>query len=663
MISPDTITRIFDAARIEEVVGDFVQLKKRGVNLLGLCPFHNEKTPSFNVNPVRNIYKCFGCGKGGNAVNFIMEHEHFTYPEALKYLAQKYQIEIEETAPDPREVELRDERESLYVLNTFAQKSFSENLFESEEGKSIGLSYFRERGFSDETIRKFELGYSFNSWSAFAEHALKSGYKSEYLIQTGLCYPKAPKEGEVVNNEKLIDRFRGRVMFPVHNLSGRIIAFGGRVLKKDEKTAKYVNSPESDIYHKSKSLYGIYFARKAIVQKDNCYLVEGYTDVISMHQSGIENVVASSGTSLTVDQIRLIGRYTKNVTVLYDGDAAGIKASLRGIDLILEEGLNVKVVLFPDGDDPDSYSRRHGSAQVAEFIRDNAKDFVVFKTSLLLSEVSNDPVRKAGLIRDVVETIAKIPDPIIRSVYIKQCATLMEMEEQVLISEMNKTRRQVLKKEMPGGDVDELLPDILIQHSQREEVLTAEIQERNVIRLLLNFGSHDIHFDAEVDDPNTEGGKMHQLHAMKVCNYIVTEIAHDDILFENKTFNTILKIYADALEKGETITPQQFLISPDPSISEIAVELLSPRYFLSENWQVMHNIIVPEEEGILMDAVEKSVFHLKNRKVLKMLEDNQKKIKEAHEKGEDFMPLMEMHQKLEQVKMEISRALGIDILR
>ena len=662
MISQETISRIFDAARIEEVVGDFVQLKKRGVNYIGLCPFHNEKTPSFNVNPVRNIYKCFGCGKGGNAVNFVMEHEHFTYPEALKFLAKRYQIEIEETVPDPREAELRDEKESLFILNSFAQKTFSDNLFETEEGKSIGLSYFRERGFTDETIRKFELGYSLNDWSSFSEHALKSGYKSEYLIQTGLSVARQQKEGES-GPEKLIDRFRGRVMFPVHNLSGRIIAFGGRVLKKDEKTAKYVNSPESEIYHKSKSLYGIYFAKKAIVQRDSCFLVEGYTDVISLNQSGIENVVASSGTSLTVEQIRLIGRYTKNITVLYDGDAAGIKASLRGIDLILEEGLNVKVVLFPDGDDPDSYSRKHGGSQVAEFIRDNAKDFIVFKTSLLLSEVSNDPIRKAALIHDVVESIAKIPDPIMRSVYIKQCSSLMEMEEQVLIAEMNKTRKQQLKKDMPVNDVEELLPDILLGEAQREEFITTELQEKNIIRLLLNYGTLDLYFDAEVDDPASPGGKKHELHAMKVSNYIVTEIAHDDITFENKIFHHFLDRFTQSAEKGEQLSAQDFLMDSNPTVSEMAVELLSPRYFLSENWESMHNIIVPGEEGILMEAVENSVFHLKNRKVLKMLEENQKKIKEAHEKGEEYMTLLEHHAKLEQVKMEISRALGIDILR
>lgn len=663
MITKDTIDKIFDVVRIEDVVGEFVQLKKRGVNYLGLCPFHNEKTPSFNVNPVRNIYKCFGCGKGGNAVNFIMELEHYTYPEALKFLAKKYQIEIEESVPDPKELELRDERESLYILNSFASKTFAENLFDHEEGRAIGLSYFHERGFTDETIKKFELGYSLADWSGFSDYAIKNGYKSEFIIKTGLGYPRQKDTEATTGNEKLIDRFRGRVMFPIHNLSGRIIAFGGRILKKDDKAAKYVNSPESDIYFKSKSLYGIFFAKKAIVQKDNCYLVEGYTDVISLHQSGIENVVASSGTSLTIEQIRLIGRYTKNITVLYDGDAAGIKASIRGIDLILEEGLNVKVALFPDGDDPDSYSRKHGGAATATFIQENAKDFIVFKTNLLLADVANDPVRKAGLIRDIVETISKIPDPITRSVYIKQSSAMMDIEEQVLIMEMNKSRKQQLKKDVPLNDVEELMPEILLQHSQKDEILTSETQEKNIIRLLLNFGNNDIHFDIEVEDESEPEKKKHQLIAVKVFRYLIEEIISDEITFENKIYNSFLKRYSELVVDHDAIDPQLFLNSENPDFSSTAVELLSPRYFLSENWISMHKISVPEEEHVLKDAVENAVIHLKNRKIQKMLEENQRLIKEAHERGDDIQALMERHMKLEAIKMELCKALGIDILR
>lgn len=665
MIIKETIDRIFEAARIEEVVGDFVQLKKRGSNLIGLCPFHNEKTPSFNVSPTRNIYKCFGCTKGGNAVNFIMEHEHYNYPEALRYLANKYSIEVEESTPDPKELIEKDERESLYVLNSFAQKKFTENLFDVEEGRAIALSYFKERGFTEEIIKTFQLGYSLSNWSAFSDDAIEKGYMPEFLLKTGLSIAKKTNDNEADSkvrvHDKLLDRFRGRIMFPIHNLSGRIIGFGGRILKKDEKAAKYVNSPESEIYHKSKSLYGIFFAKKAIVQRDNCYLVEGYTDVISLYQSGIENAVASSGTSLTVEQIRLIGRYTKNVTVLYDGDAAGIKASLRGIDLILEEGLNVKVVLFPDGDDPDSYRRKHGSSKLVDFIRDNSKDFVVFKTGLLLEDVANDPVRKAGLIRDVVETIARIPDPITRSVYLKQCSVMMDVGEQLLISEMNKMRRTQVNKTVPQSDTEELLPAMLLP--QKDENASIGIQEKYIIGLLLNLGNSDLIFTEIIIDPQDPTGKKEVVQTVKVSQYIVNEIAHDDIAFENDPYNNILQEYARLTETIETIDPQIFINSHDPLISAIAVELLSTRYFLSENWKEMHKIIVPDQITNLKDDVEQSVLHLKKTKVMKMLEENRKKILEAQTVGDDYTSLLTDNMRLDQLKVEISNnKLGIVVL-
>lgn len=665
MIIKETIDRIFEAARIEEVVGDFVQLKKRGSNLIGLCPFHNEKTPSFNVSPTRNIYKCFGCTKGGNAVNFIMEHEHYNYPEALRYLANKYSIEVEESTPDPKELIEKDERESLYVLNSFAQKKFTENLFDVEEGRAIALSYFKERGFTEEIIKTFQLGYSLSNWSAFSDDAIEKGYMPEFLLKTGLSIAKKTNDNEadstVKVHDKLLDRFRGRIMFPIHNLSGRIIGFGGRILKKDEKAAKYVNSPESEIYHKSKSLYGIFFAKKAIVQRDNCYLVEGYTDVISLYQSGIENAVASSGTSLTVEQIRLIGRYTKNVTVLYDGDAAGIKASLRGIDLILEEGLNVKVVLFPDGDDPDSYRRKHGSSKLVDFIRDNSKDFVVFKTGLLLEDVANDPVRKAGLIRDVVETIARIPDPITRSVYLKQCSVMMDVGEQLLISEMNKMRRTQVNKTVPQTDTEELLPAMLLP--QKDENASIGIQEKYIIGLLLNLGNSDLIFTEIIIDPQDPTGKKEVVQTVKVSQYIVNEIAHDDIAFENDPYNNILQEYARLTETIDTIDPQIFINSHDPLISAIAVELLSTRYFLSENWKEMHKIIVPDQITNLKDDVEQSVLHLKKTKVMKMLEENRKKILEAQTVGDDYTSLLTDNMRLDQLKVEISNnKLGIVVL-
>ncbi len=452
-------------------------------------------------------------------------------------------------------------------------------------------------------------------------------------------------------------------MFPIHNMSGRVIGFGGRVLKKEEKTAKYVNSPESDIYHKSRSLYGIFFAKKSIVQRDNCYLVEGYTDVISMHQTGIENVVSSSGTSLTIEQIRLIGRYTKNITVLFDGDAAGIKASMRGIDLILEEGLNVRVVLFPDGDDPDSYSRKHSTSDTLDFITANAKDFVVFKTGLLLSEVQNDPVRKAGLIRDIVETISKIPDPIIRTMYTRQCSVMLEIPEPVLVTELNKMRRQQLKKIIPASDAEELMPVTLLPHDQNIAEFTTEMQERNIIRLLLNFGKHEITFYEETEDSTDPAIKESTPYTMSVARYIIDEIANDNIEFENKSYDIILKEYTSLVEKDADLDPQYFLNSENHAFTEVAIELLSPRYFLSDNWKALHKITVPVEEEILKDSVENAVIHLKSKKILRMIEDNQKKIQQAHQEGKDITGLMEMHKMLESVKMKISKALGIDILK
>jgi DNA primase len=651
MISKETIDRIFDTARIDEVVGDFVNLKKRGVNLLGLCPFHNEKTPSFNVNPARNIYKCFGCGKGGTSVNFIIEHEHLSYPDALRYLAKKYNIEIEEERITPEQEAIRDEKESMLLVNGFAQKYFSETLQVSEEGKAIGLTYFKERGFSNQTIEKFQLGYSPDQWDAFTVHALKSGYVEEFLVKTGLT---------IKNDRGSFDRFKGRVMFPVHNLAGRVIAFGGRILKKDEKTAKYLNSPESEVYHKSKVLYGIYFAKKSIVEKDNCFLVEGYTDVISMYQAGIENVVASSGTSLTIDQIRLISRYTKNVTVLYDADPAGIKASLRGIDMLLEEGMNVKVVLFPDGEDPDSFAHKNSSSDVHEYLRSKAQDFMVFKTSLLLEGASNDPIAKAGLIRDVVESISKIPDGITRAVYIKQCSDMMEIDEQVLLNELNRFRKSSLKKVMPPDDVEELMPDIL-GVPQPAMHFNTESQEREIIRLLLNYGNEQIQFHDTIENEN--GKKESVTHHYTVASFITEELMRDEIRISDARFRFFFTESCALLNSGSSITPEHFYKIENPEVSSLAVELLSPKYFLSINWNEMHQISVPLEEANLSDTVEKAVYHLKNKMVMKMIEDNQHKLKEAYAKGEDYTLLLEHQKKLDEVKKQISRTLGIDILR
>src|SRR6201986_2862215 len=456
MITKPTIDRIMEAIDIVEVVGEFVQLKKRGAHYVGLSPFANERTPSFTVSPAKGIFKDFSSGKGGSAITFLMELEKFTYPEALKWLEKKYGIEVEETVESIENREEENHRESLMIVTGYAAKFFHESLLETDEGKSIGLSYFKERGFSNDTIKKFELGYSPDQWEAFTGQALKEGYQQEFLEETGLSVNR--------DNGSLYDRYRGRVMFPIHSFTGRVIAFGGRTLKSDKNVPKYVNSPESEIYHKSNVLYGLYFAKKAIRDEDNCYLAEGYADVISVFQAGIENVVASSGPSLTVKQIRLISRLTKNITILYDGDAAGIKASLRGLDMILEEGLNVKVVLFPDGHDPDSYVRLVGTSAFKKYIADTRKDFIIYKADILLKDAGNDPIKKAEVIREIVESVAKIPDSIKASVFIKECSYLLQIDERALISELNKRRLAKAKKDAQQTvtkprPVDETLSD------------------------------------------------------------------------------------------------------------------------------------------------------------------------------------------------------------
>lgn len=427
MISRSTIDRVFETARVEEVIGEFVQLKKAGSNFKGLSPFVDEKSPSFMVSPVKQIWKDFSTGKGGNAISFLMEHEHYTYPEAIKWLAKKYNIEIEETEQSSEEKAQMNERESMFLVSTYAKDYFHDIMLNSNKGKAIGLSYFKERGFRDDIIKTFELGYCLDEWDAFTKAALAKGYDLKYLASTGLT---------IVKENRQFDRFKGRVLFPIHSMSGRILGFGGRILTADKKAAKYLNSPESDIYHKSKILYGLFQAKKEIAKQDNCYLVEGYTDVISFHQSGIENVVASSGTALTSDQIRLVNRLTKNITVLFDGDAAGIRASIRGIDLILEQGMNVKVVQFPDGEDPDSFAKSHSNEELKKYLEDSAQDFINFKVSLLLKDSNNDPIKKAGVIRDIVMSISKIPDGIQREVYVQECARIMDISERVLFSEL-----------------------------------------------------------------------------------------------------------------------------------------------------------------------------------------------------------------------------------
>jgi DNA primase len=664
MIPKETVDRIFDTARIEEVVGEFVSLKKRGVNMIGLCPFHNEKTPSFNVSPTRGIYKCFGCGKGGNSVNFIMEHEHLSYPEALRWLAKKYNITIEEEEQSP-EQQLRDnERESLFIVSSFAQKHFTKNLHETEEGKAIGLSYFHERGFRPDIIEKFQLGYSPEAWRDLTDAAIAAGYKLEYLVKAGLT----------IRNEedatKYFDRFRGRVIFPVHNASGRVIAFGGRTLKTDKKLAKYINSPETEIYHKSNVLYGLFFAKKRIIEEDVCYLVEGYTDVTSMHQAGIENVVASSGTSLTVEQIRLIRRYTNNITILYDGDPAGIKASFRGIDLILEEGMNVRVLLFPDNDDPDSYSKKVSGEELKAFIKSNTKDFIRFKTELLSQDVAGDPIKKAGLIREIVESIALIPDAITRSVFVKDCSRILDIEEQTLLNELNKTRRKQFEKkkndasrhqvEEPPVELAGFVPDIAAKPEEKaslDQQTHTKYQEREIIRLLLNYGQQPVRAESE-----DEEGQPVEID-VSFAEFVLNELEHDNIQFEDAVYNKILSEYRHVISGGTTPDLNYFVNHPEKDVSQMAIDMVSIPYQLS-NWE-KHFIYVQTENMILKQAGLHATNSLKLRSIELMINDRRKSIRELEDKQqfEDMMIVLSEIKSLEEAKKHFSSLLGRVIIR
>ncbi|EIW93016.1 DNA primase [Capnocytophaga sp. oral taxon 412 str. F0487] len=533
MISKNTIDKVYDQMRVEEVIGDFVQLKRAGSNYKGLSPFSNERTPSFMVSPVKQIWKDFSSGKGGNAIAFLMEHEHFTYPEAIRYLAKKYHIEIEETQQSSEEKAQADERESLYIVSEYAQQYFQDTLFNTEAGKAIGMTYFKERGFTEETIQKFRLGFSPDEWTAFTDNALAKGYQLEFLEKTGLT---------IVNGDRKFDRFKGRVMFPIHSMSGRVLGFGGRILTNDKKQAKYLNSPESEIYHKSKVLYGIFFAKQAIAKADNCYLVEGYTDVIQMHQKGIENVVASSGTALTQDQIRLIHRLTPNITVLYDGDAAGLRASIRGVDLILEQSMNVKVCTFPEGDDPDSFARKTAYEDLVLYLENNATDFIRFKASLLMEEAQNDPIKKAETIRDMVESISKIPDLIKREVYVRECATIMDISEQVLFS----TLAQILKKDFYEGQKVERKQSTMQvvqtpEETQKRTINRLEVLEHDLIKILLSKGNEDCVFTDTilVEEENGDLKEKQVQQTLKVYEKVFLELQEDEIEFANPDFKQI----------------------------------------------------------------------------------------------------------------------------
>lgn len=622
MIDQATIDRIMDAAQIYDVVSDFVTLRKRGVNYVGLCPFHDDKTPSFYVSPAKGLCKCFACGKGGNAVHFIMEHEQLTYPEALRFLAKKYGIEIKERELTGEEKAAQSERESLFVVNQWANDYFRRTLRQTEEGRNIGMAYFRSRGFRDDIIEKFQLGYCTESHDAMAREALSKGYKKEYLVKTGLCYE--------TDDHRLRDRFWGRVIFPVHTLSGKVVAFGGRVLAAATKgvKVKYVNSPESEIYHKSNELYGMYQAKQAIVKQDRCYLVEGYTDVISMHQSGVENVVASSGTALTTQQIKMIHRFTNNLTVLYDGDAAGIKASLRGIDMLLEEGMNIKVCLLPDGDDPDSYARKHNSTEFQDFIKEHETDFIRFKTNLLMEDAGQDPIRRAELISNIVQSISVIPEAIVRDVYIKECAQLLHVEDRLLVSEVAKRREKEAERKaeqrererrrttadapatasetaapdsIPAPQADDLPPEAAAQTPPSAETVDNYISfipqegkegqefyryERLILQMVVRYGERVM-----CNVPDEEGKEI----PVTVIEFVVADLQQDDLAFHNPLHRRMLAEAAEHLHDEGFRAEHYFVAHPDPVISRLSTELISDRYQLSKYHYKNQKIVTDEE--------------------------------------------------------------------
>ena len=661
MISPRTIEQVTDAARIEEVIGDFVALKRRGSSMQGLCPFHNEKTPSFNVSPARGIYKCFGCGKAGNSVRFIMDHEKLSYPEAIRYLAKKYQINVEEENQTEEVKEELRERESMLLLNEWAASHMEKLLHEDETGRAIGLSYFKERGFSEETIRKFRLGFLPDQWAHLTDSAVREGYQKEFLVKTGLSIER--------EDGRMFDRFKNRVMFPIQNLSGRVIGFGGRILTNDKKQAKYLNSPESEVYHKSAVLYGIYHSRKAISELDEALLVEGYTDVISLHQSGIENVVASSGTSLTNEQVRMIRRYTENVTILYDGDAAGIKASFRGLDMILEQGLNVKIVLFPDGEDPDSFARKNSPLFIKDYIKSESRNFIEFKTSILAEEAGNDPIRKAGMIREIIGSLALIPDPVLRSLYLKECSTRLGMDEQTLIFELNKQmkskqeRRPTSSYSEPSAvpapfeaPPDDLFgPDGTSNPQVKNDVsgdYRLDAQEKDVIRILVKYANHLIYFD----ELNEDGEKIEI--SQRVGDFILSELEADQLLPENPAY---LKLYQFFLSRSEEDYPEdpELLNHPDEVISTTVIDLTTDKHILSELWKNHHQIFITMESDLLKKGVMDAMYTFKLRHVVlmkKALDDELGRI--SSDEVERMDEIIAQIQLLQAAKDEFSKKLN-----
>lgn len=648
MIPQDTIMSIIDTVRIEEVVGDFVSLKKRGANLIGVCPFHKEKTPSFIVSPAKGIFKCFGCGKAGDSVRFVMEHEHYSYPEALRYLANKYGIIIEEKEQSPEELMAQNEREKMFNINTFAQQYFSETMKNNDEGLAVGMSYFKERGFRDAIINKFQLGYCLNQRDAFIQYAIKNGYSKDILLKTGLASG---------NDERMYDRYQGRVIFPIHNLTGKVVGFGARILSSDKTKAKYLNSPESEIYNKSQTLYGIFFAKNEISRLDNCILVEGYADVLSMHQAGIENTVASSGTSLTTEQIRLISRYTKNITILYDGDSAGIHAALRGTDMILEEGMNVRIVVLPPDEDPDSFVQHNPIEVVRDYIDNNAKDFISFKTQLLLKDAANNPIKKAEVVKDIVSSISVIPDAIFRATYIKECSRMMEMPEQTLMNELNKLLRARIRKNNGIQQNQEVVVEEVKAEHQDLNVDTVPVgfyQEQELVKLLLMYGDTEIDIDG-VDENNNP-----VIYKVSVASMIVDDLKNDDLLFKDEIHRIVFDIFDKALDDGILPKQQFFVTHENIKIAELAANLLSSPYKL-DNWE-KREIKVKTEEDVLSKLVVTSVLRFKDMVLDDKRNELTRQIMEA-DNVEDQLALMVKKKRFDDLRMKINHELGIVIAK
>ena len=647
MISKATIDQVFDTARVEEVIGDFVQLKKSGSNFKGLSPFSEERTPSFMVSPVKQIWKDFSTGKGGTSVSFLMEHEHFTYPEAIKYLARKYNIEIEETVQSDSDKEAAGERESMYLVSEFARTYYQNTLHKTDQGKAIGLSYFKERGFTDETIQDFQLGFSTDAWSGLTDTALKKGYKLKYLESTGLS---------IVKGEKQFDRFKGRVLFPIHSMSGRVLGFGGRILAKNEKAAKYLNSPESDIYHKSKVLYGIYYAKQTIAKEDNCFLVEGYTDVIQFHQKGIKNVVSSSGTALTPDQIRLINRLTKNITVLFDGDPAGIRASLRGIDLILEQGMNVKICTFPEGEDPDSFAKQNTLEELKDYLKSNAKDFIAYKASLLMEEAKNDPVAKANLIRDMVTSISKVTDNIQKEIYVRECSRIMDISEEVLFSTLAQMGKKAQSDANKTYNKKQKAFEVVKSVTPPKKVDIQYELEQKIIEILLLYGSRKESFEDLILKENDKEELVLEpvIHKVKVFEKIFLDLQEDEMQFTNENFKTLYYTIIDSLNQTDDFVIESFVNRLDPTLaSDVTNILMNEERYSLHNWE-KNNIFPKQKEVSIAQLVSETILTLRcyliDRKVNEIKQDTKDTV--------DHRTLLEDVLNYSNLKMLLSRKLN-----